>query len=46
MERATPHLQVLRLIPIPEEAEVGLVPDIDDQAVGHAVGLDVAEKMR
>jgi hypothetical protein len=45
VERAPPHLQVLCLIPGPEKAEVGLVPDIDDQAVGHAVGLDVAEEM-
>jgi hypothetical protein len=33
------------LVPIPEVGEVGLVPDIDDQAIGHAVGLDVAEEM-
>lgn len=45
VEGTTPHLQVLRLVPIPEIGEVGLVPDINDQAVGHAVGLDVAEEM-
>lgn len=45
VERPPPHLQVLCLVPVPEVAEIRLVPDIDDHAVDHVVGLDVADQM-
>jgi hypothetical protein len=45
MPCASPHLQVLVLVPVPEPVEIGLVPDINDHTVDHVVGLDVADQV-